>query len=329
MQFKAEQQEKTKVVFLNQPRLSPREVEQELNNRRLGLVPHIENFVVTHSRFKGREVSVEFIPHGGSSLISILETTEEKVVLKISLHSLRESEVVFLKKWEEFGVKVPHVFEAGEMGGRPYFLMEYIDAPILRNAYSSKEMTEQRIYLEMGQTLRAMHKPKASGYGRLVNGQPEFATFENFLQSKNVQKKITYVSENAILGEEHGSPSVATDILLKHNENRAPSYCHEDFGSQNIFATHPITVFDPDPRLNDGYMDLGRTLVLHIAKGGEAMQQFFDGYFEKEIYDKRALHAAILMNAYWKFDYWNKTERFEEIKNVKEYLKANKYLLEK
>ena len=35
----------SKIIFLNQPKLSEHEVEAQFNERRLDLLPHVENFI--------------------------------------------------------------------------------------------------------------------------------------------------------------------------------------------------------------------------------------------------------------------------------------------
>lgn len=301
------------------------------NEKRASLVPFVRDFILAHERFKDKEVNVAFAHEGVSSLISILETGGEKIVLKIDLwKGDSKNEAQFLKVWEQVGVRVPRVLEEGILGEHSYLLMEYIDAPILEKTYSGEECTEKGIYLEMGCTLRLMHAPEARGYGCVIEGKAEYSEFKDFLLDEHIQKKIRYAEENKLLGNEHGSLALAFEILIKHThrENRS-SYCHDDFRPANIFATQPLTVFDPYPGFNNRYLDLGRTVMLLIAQDGTFPEQFIEGYFQGEPYDKRALHAVILLTAGIKFRFWNQTKKFKGIKNVQEYLMRNKHLLVK
>src|SRR3989338_1678578 len=261
------QKSSSKIVILNEPKLSEHEVDQKFNTRRINLIPHVKDFISTHERFENKEIKVTFAEKGVSSLISMIENTNEKLILKIHLslsHSLGEAQ--FLKIWEKAGVKVPHVFEDGVINGHAYTLMEYIDAKILKDVYRKGEMIRKEMYVELGKILRVMHEPEAQGYGRIIDGKAQFATFEEWLQGEDVQKQVKYVQENKLLGDEHGSLSLAFEILKEHvsKENKS-SYCHDDFGTANIFATNPLTVFDPNPRFNNGYIDLGRSMIIAIA----------------------------------------------------------------
>jgi fructosamine-3-kinase len=319
----------TNIVFKNEPKLSEHEVDRKFNERRITLIPFVKDFISNHNLFKDKEINVMFAQKGVSSLVCIIESSNEKLVLKIHLsisHSLGEGQ--FLKAWEQVGVKVPHVIEDGMINGHAYTLMKYIDAPILSEMYNNKELLDKGIYFEMGHTLSVMHSPKAEGYGLVVDGKAEFTEFKDWINSEDMQKRYQYVAENMLLGEEHGSLATAIEILTEHaNSEKKSSYCHDDFGASNIFATSPITVFDPNPRFNNRYLDLGRTVYNHMAKG-VFPKQLVDGYFENKPYNEKVLHASILINSYFKFPYAHKTKRLEIMENIKEYLIKNRHLLD-
>src|SRR3989344_7939285 len=122
----------TNIIFKNEPKLSEHEVDSKFNERRITLIPFVKDFISNHDLFKDKGVSVTFAQKGISSLVCIIESLNEKLVLKIHLsvsHSLGEGQ--FLKVWEQAGVKVPHVIEDGMLNGHAYTLMQYIDAPML------------------------------------------------------------------------------------------------------------------------------------------------------------------------------------------------------
>jgi len=315
----------SKITFLNELKLSEHEVDQKFNARRINLIPYVKDFISNHPKFKDKEINVTFAEKGVSSLISIIETSGEKTILKVHLslaHSLGEAQ--FLKVWEEAGVKVPHVIEDGMINGHAYTLMEYVDAKILKDVYRKGEMIRKEMYVELGKILRVMHKPEAQGYGRIVDGKAQFTTFEEWLQGEDVQKQVKYVQENKLLGDEHGSISLAFEILKEYvNREKKISYCHDDFGTANIFATNPLTVFDPNPRFNSGYIDLGRSMIIAIANDNgkaEIGEQFIKGYFDGKPFNRKVLQAAMLLNIYMKFPYQHKTKSFDRMKNLREYL---------
>ncbi|MES3031916.1 MAG: aminoglycoside phosphotransferase family protein [Patescibacteria group bacterium] len=322
----------SKINFRNEPKLSEHEVDRKFNERRINLVSHVKDFISNHPRFKDKEIKVSFAHKGVSSLISIIETPDEKLVLKIPLsisHAIGEAQ--FLKVWGNAGVKVPHVIEDGMINGHEYTLMEYIDAKPLNETYGKGETIRREVYVELGKILRKMHAPETEGYGRVVDGKPQYSQFGEWLSGNDVQKQIKYVKENKLLGDEHGSLALALEILTEHvKKNKKSSYCHDDFGRANIFATNPLTVFDPRPRFNNGYIDLGRSMFITIASDGGmsgASEQLIKGYFGGEPFNEKALHASILLCAYMKFPYAHKVKSFERIKNAQEYLTRTKHLL--
>ena len=180
-----------KITFHNQPKLSEHEADKTFNERRVVLAGQVKEFIAAHSRFEGADVSITFAEKGISSLIAIIETPHEKLVLKIPLSlAYSEGEALFLKTWEEAGVKVPHVIEDGMLGGHSYALMEYIDAPLVMDAYTPEELSVKGIYREMGRTLRHMHTPEAHGYGRVMDGKPKFAHFSEWLLSPTLRSEV-------------------------------------------------------------------------------------------------------------------------------------------
>ncbi|MFA6445889.1 MAG: phosphotransferase [Candidatus Paceibacterota bacterium] len=331
--MKYEPEKNTSVIELkNEPKLSEHEADKIYNERRIALVPYIKDFVSKSERWRGKDVSITFVERGVSSLVSIIETGDEKVILKIPLGlNFSDGESIFLRTWEVSGVKVPHVIEDGVLNGHSYILMEYIDAPRLEEIYTDEESLQKNIPEEMGRIFHNMHKPVAEGYGRVMKGKAEYREFKLWLNGSQMKTMIDFVEEKKLLTEEHGSLELARKILLLFIKKEAKSsYCHEDFGASNVFATKPFTVFDPNPVFNHAYYDLGRSIVLAMTKdgGNRAVEQLIKGYFDGKPYNKKALQSFILINAYMKFPYWYKTKRTKLIAKLQEYLIKTKHLLE-
>lgn len=320
------------LIFKNKPKLSENienEVQVRFNERRVSLVPIIQEFLLGHQRFQDKTVEVTFSQEGASSLVLVLDTLSEKLVLKVSLSNTNSfGEANFLRVWEKAGVKVPYIFENGNLEGHPYILMEFIDAPLLSKLYSHEERIEKGLYKEMGRILRLMHQPKARGFGPVTaKGLAKYKNFSAWLDGEEIKKRLSLVRGSNLIGEEHGSLSLALEILKKHvGEGEESSYCHDDFGG-NIFATEPLTVFDPNPIFNNGYLDIGRTIANHIAQG-TFPEGFVEAYFGEETYDQRVLQASIFLNAIMKLPYQVKNNKNEFVKNVQDYLIKNRGILD-
>lgn len=318
----------TKITFLNQPKLSGQGVDKTFDERREKLVPYIEQYLSTVERFKGMNVEVSFAETGISSFVVFLTTINEKYVLKIPL-SHTQGEAHFLTTWAAQGVRVPQIFEEGSLNNFPYILMEYIDAPVLTDRYSHEELIEEGVYKEVGELFRSMHSVLAPGYGQYIDGQPEFQSFTEWIQSKDIQKHIAYVQENRILDDEHGSITKAIQILTDYVEDlNETSYCHFDFSTGHVFDTQPRTVFDPAPRFNNRYIDLGRTIVNYLAHDIYP-SHIIEGYFKKNPVNIQVLFASVLLNSYMKLTYQHKKKRTKFIENIQKYLKENASLLDK
>lgn len=323
------------ITFTNEPKLSEHEVDQKFNDRRKNLVPLMKDFMDKHPLFSGKNVDVTFLHEGVSSLVSIIETPEQKLILKIPLSILNSRlEGVFLNAWENVGVKVPHVLEEGEIGEQPYILMEYIDSKTISSTYTKEEILEKNVYHDLGKLLRQMHRVKTEGYSNIVNkkSEPEYFSITEWLKGdSNMQTQVEYVKEHKLLDDEkHGSIDEVFNILISSIGNSKESvYCHNDFGTGNVFATEPFTVFDPWPCFHHPFMDVTRSLIHKISKKGigETGQQFLDGYFGDEEYDKKLFHAFLILNITVKLPYMHKTKGMEKIQCLQAYLEQTKNLL--
>ena len=320
------------VTLLNEPKFSEHERDREFNETRKMLVPKVADFIAQHEMFRDVQVNVTFVHAGISSLVSILDTPNEKYVLKIPLDPIRPPhEGIFLKAWESVGVNVPHVLEEGLIGDHHYLLMEYIDSLTISKSYSIDEILEKELYKEMGSTLRKMHTAKSDGYGEMREGKGEYTDFSAFLENDTkTNDKIEYVKRHEILNDsDHGSTHEAREVLvLIIGTSTESSYCHNDFHIGNVFSTSPLTVFDPIPVLNHPYMDLARSIVLAVRMGLRPVSdQLISGYFDGEEYNQQLLQACIVLNVYMKFRYWHQTDRMEDIEKVKKYLAETKHLL--
>lgn len=309
------------------------EVYTKSNERRMSLLPHVETFLNQNSLFKNKDMQVFFPSAGSASLTCIVETPETKKVLKIPLssQSFYESEGTFLKAWEKVGVKVPHVIEEGRIDGSYYLLMDFVEAKTLQEEYKKGAMIKNEIFVKMGRTLRVMHNAKSEGFGVIKNGKGAYSRFSEWLDYQ-LKEKASYADDERFLDDgKHGNFSLAIQKMNEYvGESNGSSYCHNDFAYQNIFATEPLTVFDPIPILGHPYMDLARAIVTALGRGmhEDASEQLMSGYAGNDlILNRSVLQAALILQSYLKFGYWNKTGKEQGIKDVQTYLEKTKDLL--
>jgi len=315
------------IIIRNEPKLSEHEVDKDLNEMRMAFVPYIKEFVAKHTLFQNEsEVGIEFAHKGVGSVIAIIDTPANKWVLKIPRNKkFSAGEGQFLQVWEKAGVRVPHVVDTGELHGSPYTLMEFIDAPTLDTRYSYEELIAIGTFTEMGKALRLMHSIPANGYGFVVDGKPEFETAEEWLAGDDMKNRFEYVDKHNLLEGIEDELTKALEVIKQHAKTAPSTYCHDDFGQSNIFATDPITIFDANPRFNIGYYDLGKVKFFNVAFGGsqKALHQLLGGYFSDELYDDKVLNAYTFLSFVYKCPYWQKTDRSQQLETVKNYFRQN------
>ncbi len=316
------------IHFKNQPKFSGAEVDRIRDERRLASFSSLENFLSNDDLFKGKEIEVEFSHQGISSLVCFIEGDEKKLVLKIAVDNTvtEGSEALFLRTWEATGISTPHIYKEGKLADRPFVLMDYIDAPNAEAKYKDDKEGRNNMHLEAGRILYEMHKPEATGFGKVIDGKGEYASFKEWIDTLNMTNRAKYVEENNLLTREHGKFSEARDILVSYvGDSNKSSYCHFDYSAGHLFATEPLTVFDPNPLFNDGCIDLGRTLVNYIAASGTYPKEIVEGYCEDKILDEKVLRASILLNIIYKLPYQHQKGRTQVIQNFQNYLIQNKF----
>lgn len=318
---------KPNVILRNEPVLSEYEVDRGFNEMKKELVPHITQLVAGHDLFKDEEeVYIEFAQVGISSIIAIIETPARKCVLKIPRDKKFSAGLeLFSTVWNDAGVRVPNIIETGEVHGSPYALMEYIEAPILADAMNEGASFANNPFIEMGKTLRRMHSKKVVGYGFVVDDKPEFLTVEDWLAGQDMKKRFDYIEKHNLLdGIEDLLPKALATIKL-HSEQTGSTYCHTDYVPKNIFATEPITVFDPNPKFNNSYYDLGLVRLSDISQGAscESSTKLFEGYFTEEECDERVLNAYTFLALCIKYPYWHKTGKEKQLESAKEYFRQH------
>lgn len=321
------EQHKPMVVFRNEPRISEHEVDQPFNEMKKEFIPYIKEFVTGHNLFKNEdEVGITFAHKGVSSIITIIDTASNKWVLKIPRSKeLSAGEGQFFTVWEQAGVSVPHVLETGEMHGLPYTLMDFVDAPTIDTAYSQEELLDKKMFAEMGQILRVMHSVNADGYGSVVDEKPEFKTVEEWFASKDMRMRFDYIEEHGLLKGFEGILQKSIQAIKDYAKTHQSTYCHADFGTANMFATHPITIFDSNPKFNSGYYDLGRIKFGQIAAKNtpEVFEQILSGYFESEECNDEILMAYTFLAFCMKAWYWHQTGKVEQLETAKQYFIKN------
>lgn len=319
------------VTFTNKSQLLAAETTEGRTERRQRLVGELEPFLASHKRFAGQALQVTFLGNGIKSLAALIETKTDRVVFKLPLSTKHSTgEALFLRMWQQTGVRTPKIIEEGFLGEHPYAFLEYIDAQPLKKTRTLSRLLEEETFIRMGQLLRMMHEPRTSGYGQVIDGEPEYSTFNEWIKNLSFERSIAYVREHQLLTPAHGSLDEAISRLATFaKDNPSSSYCHGDFSTYNVLDTEPLTVIDPNPRFMHGYFDLAWTLYVTVRIGNpdEVRLQYLRGYFGSDHYDTEALRAALLLHAYTRLPYSHREHKAEYVQNVQTFLANNSLIL--
>ena len=317
----------TEIKFLNQP-LVP-DHDSYRSNQLPEMIEEIKRYITDNPIFRGK-VEVSFFHSGVSSLVTLVNASDSKFVLKIPFYSKDSGgESLLLKKWMIAGIKTPKIFDSGLFKSHSFVLMEYIDFPTLNNVYDKNEMIDIKLFYKLGSILQSMHKVEGTGFGNLNNdGTSEFDNFKDWITNDNdVKERLMFVKGHNLFPEDiYGTQENIISTLIEYAaKNPTSVFCHGDFVPSNILNTKPLTVFDPIPTFNIFYIDLTRNILKNIDSGyinPEVIDQFINGYFEKcnAGLDSKIFLSSLLFNAHMLTPQLYRGNKNQRIKNIKEFV---------
>lgn len=281
---------------------------------------------------------------GGSSVV--YKVTQEGGISVIKMNPFTdrlEQEVYFLKKWKEIGVNTPDIigfYPATPEIPTAISVMEYIDAPNLRDSMTIAQMVKLGISKESGRILAMMHGVKGKGFGEplvagsnLVEGKEKTLSEEikNFLFDPG----LPWLIDQGIVdrGVEKDA-QLALEILEEDiARGTRPSLTHNDFRPVNILATSPLTVFDPIPRITHPLLCLAFVLVKSEVEGDGDLTESEDilkGYKEVNLINEKSLTAAKVIKSLTIIHTWaRKSKNVKVLKALKVLKKSTDYLKER
>lgn len=290
------------------------------------IVSWIPSYLLSSNLFQDKSITVDFLEGGVSSISCLIDCEDKKYVLKIqtSLRS-RAGEALFLKKWDDIGVRTPMIFDHGTVFEKPYLLLDYIDGQVFSRKYSSEDLIKKEIFVLLGETLARMHSLVTEGYGNITEGRGQFKTMYEWYMSKDIQDEIEYAIKHSSLA----GPSVIgciEDFISYIDKEYVTTYCHNDFSVSNVFATEPLIVIDPTPIVHHPLFDVARSIVIMAnldINMTSSRQQFIDGYKKYHSIDESRLEAAILLQSLLKFSYWHRNGKTVPIQKLSSFLNLN------
>jgi fructosamine-3-kinase len=250
-----------------------------------------------------------------------------------------EREVVFYKEWSKQDVKTPEVLKlhtADKKVPVSIVSLEYINSPILSQQYDVEKRVKTGVSREMGRTLARMHKAKGKGFGVPTSRdrtKGSFATFKEEYQGAFLRRKAdwliaqTVLTNKDILGIKTAINIIEKDVLA----GMRPALTHNDFRPYNIFASKPMTVFDPNPRISHPYICLALSLVGSDVETDPFSKNERDeillGYSEITAINNRVLSAAIILGGMKKAYTWQKKREEDKVNRLMALLRKHQDII--
>ena len=278
------------------------------------------------------------------------QSGEEAVVCKVELcdgkaYALKivrtvgvvSSEANFLNAWNDQGVQVPHIHNVYKFNDKiDILVMDYIDAPLLSEQYSSDERVRLGLSFEMGKILAQMHGVKGEGFGRPDNVNCFRGRFTSFAEEMNYEfnKRLPFLIDQGLVNSNcEKKVESSIEILNKEFQSKPPSLTHCDFRPRNIFYTqhNGLIVFDPNCRITVPTMCLALSLIRLACEGDtanpEESRKFLEGYTETLPIDQDMLRASILLRALLVLSTWVKKSKINDTSRLLAWLTNNKVMM--
>jgi len=257
---------------------------------RLSANEFVTSVIQRENIFHTGKVTVSFFNNGVASVVALISSSIGKIIMKTCFKPERgRIESLTFKKWNNSGIRTPRLISEGELAERSYFLMEYIEAPTVREATNDNSLQKDRFYSEIGLIFSKVHSVQIEGFGPLVvNGDELVGKYKTLKESVSIEI-------NKEINE-------ALEKLTSFTSNNTIG--HFDFGPHHFFATNPLTVFDPDPEATLPIIDVAAFLIPVVNDTDEKIRmrrKVLQAYMEnsKEL-DFEVLSAALVLRVHQK-----------------------------
>lgn len=277
-------------------------------------------------------------PSGDTSVVFLIESPQLTYVTKMASHpETVETEAVFLKQWQEQGVKTPQVLALHTVDDQlpiSILSLEYIETPVL-STLNTEQRVEKGIAREMGRTLARMHNATGEGFGLPVSNnklQGCFTTFREEQQKLLEDDTSQLIKAGLLTNEDLIIARTAVDIMEDDLQaGRQPSLTHNDFRPYNIFYTEPLTIFDPDPRITHPYMCLALSLIKAEVRsnpyGKSEASEILSGYSETGEIQDRVLSAAMVLRGMRTLSTWTRKGKAKNMKGLLELIRRQQNII--
>lgn len=269
---------------------------------------------------------------GESSVVFKVASDNGTFVVKMNrVSGIVENEASFFRNWQEQGIATPQVLtvhSANDLLPVSLSVLEFINAPLLETI-STESRISQGLSREMGRTLALIHRSKGNGFGYPLSTDPQVGTYATFTEEMGsiLTTRFYYLQEKGIINDEDIRAITKAVAVLQADiaSGTKPSLTHNDFCPYNIFATHPITVFDPNPRITHPAMCLALSLlkaeIETSGNGSSEAREILSGYRQVSAISDPILSAAGVLRSAMTLHTWARKDKMDKIKKLIPYMR--------
>ena len=209
---------------------------------------YLTEIILNDTLFSKEDVRVHFFQTGVASVVALIEQDQKKFVLKTCFKPERAAmEAAAFLHWNKAGVTTPKVLSQGSIDGYAYFIMEYVDVPVVKDVIEKDPSQKEKYYSQMGHLFYKMHSVSIEGFGSLE-------IRDGILSGKYATLRETMHAPM--------TPEIEEALQILENATDAHAVGHFDFSPSHVFTTQPLTVFDPDPEATLPSIDLAFFFLL-------------------------------------------------------------------
>jgi hypothetical protein len=206
------------------------------------------------------EIQVSYFQEGVGSIVAMINEEGGKIGVFKMIENKKKTlaEILSYKKYKEFGISSPTIYEIGLVYGYPYYIMEYFDTPTYRDLIDQGEANLEEVGAYLGKILFQFESIKGIGFGIPESDEgrtlrAEHIDLQNYLENEFNRQ------EYSDLNQEYLSIPNWKDLALEHIEKILEKLGNNsvlgnfDFGPQHFFTGTEPVLFDPDAEMVPDY----------------------------------------------------------------------------
>lgn len=317
------------------------------NNKKAVLQDHFDEEEIKFRKdienFLEQSVGKDFFNLGKVQDYHIFTEGVSSVVARIDMENGKtyvfKSGNSFIKWWDErvhiegkiydlrrrIDIKTPIVYKEWtiikENSKIPYIIMEYIQP----DKQFRKDTIEESMFEEIGENIAKMNGIHGKWFGRVTKMKWDIliGTYKNTNELyRSYDKKIKTLEERGEIGEYEIKKTQKAIEILKNDfkSGTQATIVHDDIRG-NFFLTKPITIFDPNPRVDNPLHDLASISVdilldNNILKKEREIivKNIYHGYEKQKgkRIDQNVLNACILLKLIQKIRWISRPQKKEK-----------------